>query len=123
MLSALANLAAFVVIRKGFGESLIDFSGQSGTTIELGSDPTRKAESGLLQGIIMEAAYSLMGQQMTDPKQMEKQIARAKEQLAKRQGYQSLPIQKADSSTVSGSAQRFHTKGRPPGHARWRSFR
>ncbi len=89
----LGKLAAFVVLQKGFGESLIDFSGQNPPGIELGCDPARKAESGLLQGIIMEAAYSLMGQQMSDPKQMEKQIARAKEQLAAAQSM--VPMQKA----------------------------
>ena len=104
----LGNLAAYVVIRKGFGESLIDFSGQSGTTIELGSDPTRKAESGLLQGIIMEAAYSQMGQQMTDPKQMAKQIDRAKEQLANAKDIS--PIQKATLQQFLGALNEFTQK-------------
>jgi ABC-2 type transport system permease protein len=104
----LGKLAAFVVIRKGFGESLIDFSGQSGTTIELGSDPARKAESGLLQGIIMEAAYSLMGQQMTDPKQMAKQIDRAKEQLANAKDIS--PIQKATIQQFLGALNDFAQK-------------
>ncbi len=77
----LGKLSAFVVLPRGFSESLLDFSGRS-AAIKLGSDPARKAESGLLQGIVMEAAYSLMGQQMSDPNQMEKQVDRAREQIA-----------------------------------------
>jgi ABC-type multidrug transport system permease subunit len=104
----LGKVAAFIVLRKGFGESLIDFSGQGSPAIDLGCDPARKAESGLLQGIIMEAAYGLVGQQLTDPKQMGKQIDRAKEQLANAKDVSAL--QKATVQQFLGALNDFTQK-------------
>jgi hypothetical protein len=63
------DLTAYLLLHPGFGESLRPF-GQDGTKIELGIDPSRQAEAGFLQGIMMEATFSILGQQFTDPEEM-----------------------------------------------------
>lgn len=49
--------AAYVALRKGFGDSLgaIFFGGSPG--LALGIDPSRKAEAGYLQGLLVETAF------------------------------------------------------------------
>jgi linearmycin/streptolysin S transport system permease protein len=63
------DLTAYLLLHPGFGESLRPF-GQDGTKIELGIDPSRQAEAGFLQGIMMEATFSILAQQFTDPEQV-----------------------------------------------------
>src|SRR5262249_7064988 len=48
------NAVAYLVIKGGFGDGGLDFGGK-GKQIELGIDPARKADAGVLKGIIMEA--------------------------------------------------------------------
>ena len=79
------DLTAYLLLHPGFGESLRPF-GQDGTKIELGIDPSRQAEAGFLQGIMMEATVSILGQQYTDPEEMrkwlrvgQKEVERARE--------------------------------------------
>lgn len=76
-----AKKAAYVRLPKGFGESagLIGFSSPD---IEVGIDPSRSAESGLLQGVLMEAAVGLMRDRFTNPAAMREQIARTRSDLA-----------------------------------------
>jgi ABC-2 type transport system permease protein len=63
------DLTAYLLLHPGFGESLRPF-GQDGTKIELGIDPSQQAAAGFLQGIMMEATFSILGQQFTDPEEM-----------------------------------------------------
>jgi ABC-2 type transport system permease protein len=65
------DLTAYLLLHPGFGESLRPF-GQDGTKIELGIDPSRQVAAGFLQGIMMEAMFSILGQQFTDPEEMRK---------------------------------------------------
>ena len=65
------DLTAYLLLHPGFGESLRSF-GQDGTKIELGIDPSRQAEAGFLQGIMMEATFSILAKQFTDPEEMRK---------------------------------------------------
>jgi ABC-2 type transport system permease protein len=60
------DLTAYLILRPGFGESLRSF-GQGGKKIELGIDPSHRAEAGFLQGIVMEATFSLLKDQFTNP--------------------------------------------------------
>jgi ABC-2 type transport system permease protein len=59
------DLTAYLLIRKGFGDSLMSFAGDS-KKVEVGIDPSRQAESGFLQGILMEATISLVAQQFSN---------------------------------------------------------
>ncbi len=42
--------------------------------IEIGIDPVRKAEAGYLQGMVMDAYFTVLQQQMTDPVQMKEWV-------------------------------------------------
>jgi ABC-2 type transport system permease protein len=55
-----SDLSAFVLIPKGFGEADRRFQYSQAAPIEVGIDPSRKAETGILQGVVSEAAYGGM---------------------------------------------------------------
>jgi ABC-2 type transport system permease protein len=65
------DLSAYLHLHPGFGESLRSF-GQDGTKIELGIDPSRRAEAAFLQGIMMEETFSILAKQFTDTKEIRK---------------------------------------------------
>jgi len=65
------DLTAYLLLQPGFGESLRSF-GQDSTKMELGIDPSRRAEAGFLQGITMEATFSILAKQFMDPEEMRK---------------------------------------------------
>src|SRR5205085_1898491 len=60
---------AYVVVKPGFGDSQGMFFGKS-PPLEVGIDPSRKAEAGMLQGVLMEAAFKGMGEQFMDRDKM-----------------------------------------------------
>lgn len=60
------NLIAYVLVKEGFGESNL-FYQDSGTLIQIGIDPSRKAEAGFLQGLITQASFVPMQKMFTDP--------------------------------------------------------
>jgi ABC-2 type transport system permease protein len=74
------KLAAYLLVNKGFGETAGFFGGSA--TVELGLDPSRRAEEGFLQGILMQAAVKLMQEGFTDPARMAEQTNRAREAIA-----------------------------------------
>jgi ABC-2 type transport system permease protein len=76
------ELAAFVVIPAGYGEKLNFFGGDS-TALQVGIDPSRRAEEGYLQGLLMEAVYAGFQEQFTQPQQMRQSIERAKKDVAR----------------------------------------
>jgi ABC-2 type transport system permease protein len=61
------DLTAFLVVPKGYGETADSFW-QQGKPLELGIDPARTAESGMLDGVLMQTIYSGLQDQFTDPK-------------------------------------------------------
>jgi ABC-2 type transport system permease protein len=65
------DLIAYLLLRPGFGESLRSF-GLQGKKIELGIDPSRQAEAGFFQGVVMEATFSLLADRFTNPEEMRK---------------------------------------------------
>ena len=67
------DLTGYLILRPGFGESLRSF-GEGGRKIELGIDPSRQAESGFLQGIVMEATFSLLVEQLRNPEELRKRL-------------------------------------------------
>lgn len=75
------QLAAYLLLKKGFGETA-GFFGGGGTPIEMGLDPARRAEEGFLQGILMQSAVKLMQERFTDPTQMTEQLDKAREGIA-----------------------------------------
>jgi len=67
MLVRQGKAVAYVVIRPGFGTLEQMFGGSDDTTLVVGIDPSRKAETGYLQGLLMEAWFSLMQNQFFNP--------------------------------------------------------
>jgi ABC-2 type transport system permease protein len=74
------DLTGYLLIHPGFGESLRLF-GQNGAKIELGVDPSRRAEAGFLQGIMLEATSSILAKQFTDPEEIRKWLKAARKEI------------------------------------------
>jgi ABC-2 type transport system permease protein len=79
------KLAAYLVIKGGFGEGGINFRGD-GKRLELSIDPGRKADAAMLQGLLMEAVFVDMQELFTNPsmgrksaRDMLKELERAKD--------------------------------------------
>jgi ABC-2 type transport system permease protein len=73
------KLVAYVGIAKGFGES--PFAAMMGGTgdplLEIGVDPSRRAESAYLQGILMEASFRVLQDRFADPKSLREPVRRS----------------------------------------------
>jgi ABC-2 type transport system permease protein len=74
------NASAYVRIKQGFGETgFMPIADK----VEIGVDPSKKVESGLLQGVVMEAVYAPIKDMFTNPASMKEQIAKARESVEK----------------------------------------
>jgi ABC-2 type transport system permease protein len=78
------DLTAYLVLRPNFGESLRSF-GQGGKKIELGIDPSRQAAAGFLQGIVMEATFSILADQFTNPEEIRKWLKVGRQEIERAQ--------------------------------------
>src|SRR5688572_11242935 len=67
------RIAAYVLLKAGFGES--GFVPNAGK-IEIGIDPARSVEAGLLQGVVMEAVFAPMRDMFTQPTKMKDQATK-----------------------------------------------
>jgi ABC-2 type transport system permease protein len=74
------QLVGLIAIPKGFGESA-GMPWQTGPAIEVGIDPSRGAESGMLQGLVMQAAGRLMMDRFQDPASMRSLIEKARKDI------------------------------------------
>lgn len=69
-----------VVLPKGFGDTA-GILWSTPPQIQLGIDPSRLAEAGMIQGFVMEAMGSLVGERFRQPKKFKPLIEDAKKQL------------------------------------------
>lgn len=67
--------AAFIKLPKGYGESRRRLFWGEPTTISVGVDPSRKAEGGMLEGLLMREFMQDWQKDFTNPKFMQTQIA------------------------------------------------
>jgi ABC-2 type transport system permease protein len=74
------RLAAYVLINDGFGESGFV---PDASLIEIGVDAGRQVESGLLQGVVMEAAFAPMQDMFSQPAKMKGQATKWLDELDK----------------------------------------
>ena len=72
---------AMLVLNEGFGETAGIFW-EKPPTIQIGVDPSRSAESAMLQGMILEGIGQLASQRMGDPSSMQDMLKKSREQLA-----------------------------------------
>ncbi len=78
------DVIASVVIPEDFQRRFDDiFATGKGPRIEGFVDPSRKGEAGLLEGKLNQLAFMTLGRTFSDPKGMKKQLAKAKESIAK----------------------------------------
>jgi len=63
---AKGKLAAYLRIAGGFGEGGVNFGGPA-KELELGIDPSRKADASILRGMLMQAAFADMQELFSDP--------------------------------------------------------
>ncbi len=75
---------AMLVIPKGFGETAGMFW-EKQPAIQLGVDPSRSAEGGMLEGFIMEAVGGLVGKRITNPSEILGSTEQWKEDVRKSQ--------------------------------------
>ncbi len=100
------RLSAWIRFPKDFGrdESLFRELG-GGPEIELGMDPSRGAERGYVQGILMEAWFESLREDFQDPKAMRRTLAKEIEKVRKESDLPAL--QKAILLAFLGSLDRF----------------
>mgnify|MGYP006088541001 FL=1 len=72
---------AMLVLDEGFGETAGIFW-EAPPTIQIGVDPSRSAESAMLQGMLMEGIGQLASQRMGDLSSMQEMVAQSRKQLA-----------------------------------------
>ena len=75
------QLVGMIAVPRGFGESA-GVPGLEGPAIQVGVDPARKAEAGLLEGLIMRSAGTLMIDRFQDPAAMRSLVRAARDELA-----------------------------------------
>ncbi|MEZ0325470.1 MAG: ABC transporter permease [Fimbriimonas sp.] len=103
------DLVAAVTIPKGFGEVSM-FSGQQ-PEIEVMIDPSRRAESGFLKGILAEASFAPMQQSFSNPEIAKVELTKSQRQV---QADASMPEdQKKSLLQFLGAADEYFGKSQP----------
>jgi ABC-2 type transport system permease protein len=74
------KLVAYVVLPKGFGEAA-NFFGPNAPDLEVGIDPSRRAELGYLQGMLTEAFFAGFQERFADPKQFQQQLQKGLQEI------------------------------------------
>lgn len=68
------KVAAAVILNKGFGEGFEALFNSDEPRLEIASDPSRRMESGYLQGLLAKAQFEALGDKFTDRKWMREQV-------------------------------------------------
>lgn len=78
-----SKAVALIRLVKGYGagQENLFWRGDQQSQIEVAADPSRRAEVGMLQGILQKYAFTGMGKAFTDPKVNRRQIDAARKQL------------------------------------------
>ena len=73
--------SAFVILPKGFGAAKEGMFWSSGSSIGLGVDPSRRAESGMLEGVLTKYGFMQLQQGFEDPSKMRDQIRLSRDRM------------------------------------------
>lgn len=68
---------AYLVLPEGYGRSVASFAQSGQGKIKLGIDPSKKAEAGMLEGVVSQAAFGGMQDLMDDPGSMKTSVRSA----------------------------------------------
>lgn len=77
------GVAGYMVIPAGFGAAQENLFGPTADRqpIELGVDPSRQAERGMLEGVVQKYAFANFGQALSDPAKLRSQVRSARKRL------------------------------------------
>lgn len=75
------DLVGLIAVPKGFGESA-GLPWMESPPIQLGLDPSRKAETGLLEGLVMQASGKLLMERFQDPATMRNLVQQGRDEIA-----------------------------------------
>ncbi|GMU38474.1 MAG: ABC transporter permease [Phycisphaerae bacterium] len=106
---------AYVRIPKGYGESARRPFWGTPPAFELGVDPARKAEAGMIQGVITQYAVRDVMKIFSDPDALRKQTATAIEEVSKADDL--TPVQKGIMTAFFGALDSFMSLTLAPGAA------
>ncbi|MEZ5288470.1 MAG: ABC transporter permease [Vicinamibacterales bacterium] len=75
------QLAAFLVLERGFGAASARMFYGAPRRVSVGTDPARKAEAGMLEGLLMQAAAADMQQALSNPERSSAMVDQALQSL------------------------------------------
>lgn len=81
----LGKKAAYILIKKGYGEARENMFTGSAPVVEIGIDPSRRAEASLLTGLLMQFGAQDMQNRFTDRNFMRKQVEASLKKLPGKQ--------------------------------------
>jgi ABC-2 type transport system permease protein len=68
------KVAAAIILNKGFGDGFESLFNKDEPKLEIASDPSRRMESGYLQGLLAKAQFEVLGEKFIDRQWMKGQI-------------------------------------------------
>lgn len=98
---------AVVTLPHGFGNSLDTLFAGKAIELQVGVDPSRKAESGMLEGVLTKYAFMNLQDSFTDMDAMRKRLARSRESVVSDPNVS--PSVKAALTTLFGNLETFST--------------
>jgi ABC-2 type transport system permease protein len=107
----------FIVVKPGFGEASNRMFYGSPKEIEVGVDPARQAEAGMLEGLLMKHAAGDMQKMFTDPQASSAMVDKALGDMKQAPADQVAPVQRflGELKTFMGTPQSQGAPGSPQG--------
>ena len=82
----------YIIITKGFGEASDRMFYGPSRQVELGVDPARQAESGMIEGLLMKAAAEDMQKMFNDPSASTRMVDKALDQMQAAPSAETAPV-------------------------------
>ena len=107
----------FIVVKPGFGEASNRLFYGASREIEVGVDPARQAEAGMIEGLLMKHAAADMQKLFTDPQASATMVDSALGDLKQAPPDQAAPVQRflGELKTFMATPQSQGPPGSPPG--------
>jgi ABC-2 type transport system permease protein len=83
------KVAAAVILKKGIGDGFEALFSQDDPKLEIASDPSRKMESGYLQGLLAKAQFEALSEKFANRRWMKGQVSQWKNQIKTADGLDS----------------------------------
>ena len=104
------DYTAFLVIPKGYGKTVDEFW-QDAPPLEIGIDPSRKVEEGMLEGVLMEQVFAGIQEMFSEPKKAKEMARKALADLEKDREMD--PALKASLKQLLGAMDNFADQAKP----------